>query len=252
MGQGDYSQARRESRHVRIWSWTWSWIWLGLFLFLAGCSDTPEPNGDGRLAVSVSIAPQAWLVEEIGGEHVDVSVLVKAGESPATFQPSDAEVSRVTRSKLYFRIGVPFENGPWFEALASSRGPRVVDARQGIELRSIEGHSHDDHDHGSESGDPHIWLSPPLLQIQARTIAVALTEQDPAHREEYAARLATLEERLAALDREDGRFSSSTRSGVISPTVTVCARSRSRSPAASPPTASSPSCKSTPGKKAPG
>ena len=43
----------------------------------------------------------------------------------------------------------------------------------------------DDHHHGGL--DPHIWLSPPLVMLQARSILTALQAVDPAHRLTYEA-----------------------------------------------------------------
>ena len=82
----------------------------------------------GTLPVVVSIPPLVWLVEATGGELVEVESLVGAGESPSTYQPTDAQISRALRARLFFRIGVPFERGAWLEALASlvdSTGGRI-------------------------------------------------------------------------------------------------------------------------------
>ena len=147
---------------------------------------TAAVGASDRIVVVVSIEPQRWLVEQIGGQGVVVTVLVEPGESPETYQPTDAQVTRLMRADLYLSIGVPFERGPWFEAMTSTGGVRLVDSRQGIDLLS---------------GDPHIWLSPRLLAIQARTVAGALSRLDPAHRTVYQTRSTTLEERLAELDQ---------------------------------------------------
>ena len=56
------------------------------------------------------------LVREIGGPHVDVVAMVKPGESHETYQPTDAQISRVMSGAAYFCIGMPFENGRAFAA----------------------------------------------------------------------------------------------------------------------------------------
>ncbi len=160
----------------------------------------PAPAGDGLLIATATLAPQAWLVEEIGGPWVEVTALVAPGESPATFQPTDAQVSRLLRSAVYFRTGVPCENAPWFEAIEAAGKIAFVDLRRGIELRTPDGRTPDGDHHGGE--DPHIWLSPRLLQVQARTVAEALAAADPNHRDEYRQNLARLEGQLDELDGE--------------------------------------------------
>ncbi len=204
---------------------------LALLLFscvwaLPGCGKSETPaRRDGKLAVAVSIIPQIQLVERIGGDLVDVVSVVQPGESPETFQPSDAAVTTVMQSAVFFRIGLPFERGAWFHALERS-GVKVVDTRAGIKLRPIEAHHHDDeaghddhahaghdhdhdhdHDHGAHQGhddglDPHIWVAPTLLMQQARTIAAALGELEPQHAATYQANLEKLLAELTALDAD--------------------------------------------------
>lgn len=172
----------------------------------AGCSGGEDRSQVGdRLRVAVSIQPQAWLVERVGGEYVEVITLLSPGDSPATYQPADAQISRVIQAKLYFRIGVPFESGQWYKAVQSTERLTIVDLREGIELHPL---SHDHPEvHGQEPGedeheglDPHIWLSPPLLKIQVRTVADALSRVDPEHGEIYEMNMSRLLEELDVVD----------------------------------------------------
>ena len=143
--------------------------------------------GSSSLDIVVSVEPQRWLVEQIGSSEVAVEVLVESGESPATYRPTDAQVTRLMRSDLYFRIGVPFERGLWFDAVSQMGRFVMVDLRQEIEL---------------SEDDPHIWLSPRLLAIQAQTVSRALSQADPDHAADFAANLEALEQRLAELDQQ--------------------------------------------------
>lgn len=155
---------------------------VAILLGVADLSAAEEP-----LAVVVSVAPQSWLVEQIGGGRVEVRVLLAPGESPGLYQPTDAQVTQLVRSAIYFRIGVPFEGGPWFNAIHAMGRPEVVDVRDGVDVHE---------------NDPHIWLSPGRLKIQARTVATALARVDPEHRGEYASGLQRVELELDRLDRE--------------------------------------------------
>lgn len=138
-----------------------------------------------RLEVVVSIEPQRWLVEQIGGDQVDVAVLVAPGESPTTYLPADAQMTRLMKAQIFFRIGVPFERGLWFDAIRSMGRLNLIDLREGIEL---------------VGDDPHIWLVPDLLVIQATTVAEALSQQDPNHRTLFEENLAQFEIRMEMLD----------------------------------------------------
>ena len=153
-----------------------------------------------RLRVTVSVLPQVWLVEAIAGDRVEVDVLLAPGESPETYQPTDAQVSSLMRSTLFIRLGVPFEEGRWFQALAHSDRLTIVDSSQGIERRAITGGEHRSAV-GRAGKDPHIWLSPKLTIVQARTVARALAEIDPEHRADYDRRLLAVIKELEHLDR---------------------------------------------------
>jgi zinc transport system substrate-binding protein len=184
-----------------------------------GCRGDSGGSSGGPLRVAVSIIPQEWLVREIGGPQVDVVAMVKPGESHETYQPTDAQISRVMSGAAYFCIGMPFENGRAFAAIRAQGKLRMVDLREGIAFREIEpagageeaskgrsegSGSQDGHEHGGK--DPHVWLSPRLLKIQARTVARTLGELDPAHRETYDRNLTALEARLDAADGEIHRL----------------------------------------------
>jgi len=192
----------------------------------AGSSD--ERGADGALKVAVSILPHRWLVKQLTPEGVtiDVVVVVPPGESAETYQPSDASVTTLLRSDVYFRAGVPIESSGWFRALASRDRPVIVDLRDGLTLRAMgdderhhHGHGHGDHedDHGADhegeddaghgdnhadGRDPHSWQAPAMLRRQAATMAGALAAADPVNADAYAERLAVVQQRLDAVDVE--------------------------------------------------
>jgi zinc transport system substrate-binding protein len=182
-----------------------------------------------KLPVFVSIVPQKYFVQQIGKELVDVQAMVQPGASPATYEPKPKQMADLSEAKIYFAIGVPFENA-WLKKIgAANPNLRVVHTDQGIEKRAMAAHHHhnDDHaaehheaDHDHEKGehhgeaahdkyhheqagrDPHIWLSPPLVKIQARTILAALQEVDPAHRSVYEANFKAFTAQIDQLDAE--------------------------------------------------
>ena len=183
--------------------------WTSAVVTTSGCVDDP-PSGHrtGKVTVAVSIIPQAWLVRQIGGDHVDVLTLVKPGTQPETHQPTDTDAGRTMAATAYFCIGVPFETGRWFEAIRSSGKVTIVDTRKGIGLRQMTRQSdepnhdfdhHDGHRHGGH--DPHIWLCPRLLKIQAQTITQTLVKLDPQHADTYQQNLHSVEQNLDQLDQ---------------------------------------------------
>ena len=153
-----------------------------------------------QLPVFVSIEPQAYFVERIGGARVSVDVLVHPGESPATYAPTPMQISKLAKAKIFFRIGVPFEDVLIKKIRSTMKHLHMIDTRKGIILRHMEGHHH--HHHGDGGGnDPHIWLNPALVKQQAKTMLSALVEQDPEGRAEYTANYELFINDLDALDK---------------------------------------------------
>ncbi|GBC61034.1 cation ABC transporter substrate-binding protein [Desulfonema ishimotonii] len=172
-------------------------LWVAMTILTLVSGSTPVFASD-PLSVFVSILPQKYFVEKIGGDRVDVSVMVRPGASPATYEPKPRQMADLSGAKLYFAIGVPFENA-WLDKIAAaSPAMRVIRTQDGVEKLAMKRHPHhadgdDAHDPHGEAGeqegirDPHIWLSPPLVMLQSRNILTALMAADPAHRADYEA-----------------------------------------------------------------
>lgn len=166
------------------------------------------------LEVFVSIPPQKWLSDRIGGEHLVTGVLVEKGQDPHTFEPRPKQIEALGRAKLYFTIGMEFEGQIVAKLRQSTVALQIVDTTAGLEKMAMAGHSHhhDDQAEGehveenNKAGhlelDPHVWLSPPHLKQMAVTMAKAVSEVDPGHRPQYEANLARLIEELDELDQQ--------------------------------------------------
>ncbi|MCW8906633.1 MAG: zinc ABC transporter substrate-binding protein [Sedimenticola sp.] len=157
------------------------------------------------LSVYVSILPQKYIVERVGGEHVRVTVLVGPGQSPETFEPRPRQMAGLGEAALFYRIGVPFEEA-WIDTIRSTN-PRMalLDARQGVTLREMEpagGHHHDfDHHHAAHQPDPHIWLDPANVRVMATHLRDQLVVLDPQHADQYRANHDRLAEELTVLEK---------------------------------------------------
>lgn len=186
------------------------------------------------LRVAVTIEPQAFFVERIGGPEVQVQVLVGQGQCAETYEPTPKQIARLAEARVFFTIGMPMEET--FVPRLRSNFPalEVVDARAGIPVRTFEsdraneadrvrrptdhehaGHAHADggpaehgHGGGGHAGhlhageDPHVWLSPRLAKVLAANVAEGLARVDPAHADDYRARALGLAADLDSLDAE--------------------------------------------------
>lgn len=174
-------------------------------LLLALLLSAAPLRADETMVVAVSIPPQAWLVETIGGDHVDVEVMLPAGATPETYEPKPKQMQRLGRAEIYFTIGAPFEKG-WMPRFRSANDRmQVVDTLERINRRPMVAHD-DDHAHGHEASkggvDPHVWLAPPLVRLQAQTVRDALIAADPDNASAYQAGFSAAAAEINAVDNE--------------------------------------------------
>ncbi len=171
-------------------------IIISIFLLFLICQNAYSEN---NVSVFVSILPQQYFVQQIGKDLVDIHVMVQPGASPHTYEPKPHQMVALAKARIYFAIGVPFEK-VWLKRITSSNPDlEIVHTDKNIQKIPMASHHHhhesENHHHHHESEhnhhhhdsllDPHIWLSPPLVKIQAQTILETLQEVDPVHSSVY-------------------------------------------------------------------
>jgi len=149
----------------------------------------------GPIKVTVSIPPHDWVLNRLmGGNKFAIQLLVPAGQSPHTFEPTPKDLVLMGQSKLFFRAGLPFEDR--LIPMLAEQFPdlTVIDLREGIELRSMEAYGGHAHEKGRK--DPHTWMAPRLMRIQAHTACAALVEANPSDSSFYRHNLAVVDSTL--------------------------------------------------------
>ncbi len=153
-----------------------------------------------KIPIFVSVLPQKYFVEKIGGDQVTVSIMVQPGASPTTYEPKPKQMIGLSSAKIYYAIGVPFEKA-WLNKF-SAINPDMRIIHTDIGVTKIKMSSHADGGLHREIPDPHIWTSPVLVKIQARNILDGLLDIDPSHKSEYTARYNAFLQELSALDAD--------------------------------------------------
>lgn len=199
--------------------------WTGLAAAcLAGCGKpAPLPDG-GRLGVATSIAPFGQFLERIGGGAVAVTVLVPSGQAAETFQVLPRQMEELSRARVYFLVGMPFEEVLAGKLRGMPGAPKIVDLREHVDLLHFDcgaedgphgppstsstesapstgghgGHDHG-HDHAHEGPDPHYWMDPLRAKQAAAVLEAALAEAFPEHAASFAANRAALDAELDAV-----------------------------------------------------
>ncbi|MCK9161520.1 MAG: zinc ABC transporter substrate-binding protein [Arcobacteraceae bacterium] len=160
----------------------------------------------------VSIVPQKSFVEAIGGDLVNVSVMVLPGSSPHSYEPKPSQMKELNSAEIYFAMGVEFEN-VWLNKFKNqNKNLKIIDTTKGIEkIDMIEHHHHDeehkdhhhDHDDEDEDGkDPHIWTSLENIKQIAKNIVDALIEADQVNQAKYQANYEVFIQKVISVDKE--------------------------------------------------
>lgn len=176
-------------RHIR------RLIPFGLFLLasvFAGCGnhDSSSQAVTDKLVVATGMAPVANLIHELGGDKVDVRVLLATGEDPEQFDPGTATMKALAQSRIFFTLGIlPFE-----ERIAANIGQGQTDVVSVTDsLIFIYG------THGNEP-DPHVWMSLRNQKSMAASVTRALIDADPGHRDYFMEKLSGFFNRVDSLD----------------------------------------------------
>jgi len=152
-----------------------------------------------NINVIVSILPQQTFVKTIGGDRVDVSLMVRPGDSPHTYEPKPSQMVAITKADLYFAIDVEFEH-VWLPKFTNSNtNLHIIDLSDGISKMHISS-AHEGHNHAHESDDPHIWTTPENVKIIAQNIYTALVKEDSNSTSYFKNNLDTF---LASIDHTD-------------------------------------------------
>lgn len=142
-------------------------IGILITLLLVVLNSCGSKQTEGRL-VSVSIEPQRYFAEQIGGDKFVINTVVPAGQNPEVYDPTPQQMVQVGKSEAYFRVGhLGFEEVWISKIIANNKDMQVFDLSEGMDLiENTEEHDHDhDHEHGEECThghygvDPHTWSS---------------------------------------------------------------------------------------------
>lgn len=167
---------------------------------------TPTTN---KLQVVATLYPLAFLSQEIGGEHVQITQLIPNNMEIHSWEPSASHISSAEKSDIILYNGAGLDH--WVEteilpALSNTKNRAVVDTTNGLPLLSGDSHKHDEEANNSEehhehaSYDPHTWVSLYMAKLQAEKIYTAFIQTDPDHESYYTERWLSLKERFEQLD----------------------------------------------------
>ncbi|MDB3866938.1 metal ABC transporter substrate-binding protein [Acidimicrobiia bacterium] len=184
---------------------------LSVILIACGTGTTDEATSD-KINVLVTTPMLGDFVNEIGGENINLTILMPAEVDPHTYDPSPQDASKIADADIVFYVGLKYEPSALIKLVENTSNEAAVLVEVGEEINPIEfseevhkghddhddedGHDdeegHDDHDdedghegHGHGSEDPHFWFDPLRVVIAAELMINQLIELDPSNSEAY-------------------------------------------------------------------
>ncbi len=184
--------------------------------------------GQDKLQVIVSIAPQKYFLERIGGDLVQTTVLLPAGASPHTFEPRPSQVRELGSADIYMTIGVEYEKALLHRIESLHSDLEIAPVDHGIEKIAMTKSCAHDHNHGHNHGqdrrhnhghnqdhkhhhhheheynglDPHVWLAPDTAMLIAENIFQSLAGARPDKENYFRDNYLEFIEELKSLDQE--------------------------------------------------
>ena len=163
------------------------------------------PASADKIKVVATIAPLADFSRQVGGNKVEVTLLLPPGASPHTYEPTPKVVREISQAGLFLKIGSGLEF--WADRMLQSAPANIVivDSSAGVDLIKGAWHNHG-HDHQKQdeqaNTDPHIWLDPLICSQIIMKIEAALSRIDPSNALYYKKNAAVYQEKLRELDKE--------------------------------------------------
>ncbi len=160
----------------------------GLLFSLAACGTPRAPEGE-RLRVVVSAFPEYDLAKSVGGGHAEVTLLLKPGMEPHSYEPTPQDILAIRGAQLFIYGGG--ESDVWVDRLleAGDLGDtKVLALMDHALLRKEETQEYMTVEEAEEAGDEydeHVWTSPKNMILLTEAVRDALTELDPANAEDY-------------------------------------------------------------------
>ncbi len=160
---------------------------------------TSATTGQGRLKVLATFFPVYDFTRNVGGDKIDLSLLVPETVDVHVFEPTPSVIQEVASANVLIFSGAGLE--PWIPQLVIAAGnPNlvVVDSSAGISLLPVPG----PFQKNNRTTDPHIWLDPVLAKIQVENILRGLAQADPADAQYFAANADAYEAKLDYLNSQ--------------------------------------------------
>lgn len=185
---------------------------LALFaITAAGCGSHANSNkpSDAKIKVIATIYPVYEFTKQVGGDKIDLSMLIPPGAEPHDWEPTAKEMAQIKAAKLFFYHGAGLEPVDKLTNKETLGDTKAVEISKGLVNTDKSHEAEDSHKHEADEGhkhkhesDAHLWLDPVYAQQEVSAIAEALASIDPANAEYYKNNAARYLGEIAQLDQD--------------------------------------------------
>lgn len=173
---------------------------------LTACKPREEKKSDGKLNIVTTIFPPYDFAKQVGGDNVNVSMLLKPGMESHTFDPTPQDIIRIQDADLFIYTGG--ESDEWVEDILNSddKKPKKVlammDCVEKVQEEIVSGMTAEEQESNTIEYDEHVWTSPKNASLIAKKIAQECKELDPGHQQEYEKNAVDYAKQLTILDND--------------------------------------------------
>lgn len=182
---------------------------LIIALLLTACGQgVKQPSSQGKLKIVATTTIVGDVVSQVGGDQIDLSVLLPVGTDPHGFDPSPQDIAKVAEAEIVFSNGAGLEE--FLDNLIESAGAedKVVHVSEGIDFIMFDDEGHGEHEeedqgseeHAHEGMDPHTWTDPNNVMVWVQNIEAELSKLDPENSETYQVNAKNYLDELKELD----------------------------------------------------
>lgn len=173
-------------------------ILLGVMAVVSACGDqkaSSKPAGN-KIKATATIGMITDIVKEVGGEHVEVTGIMKAGVDPHLYKASEGDIGKLDKAEIIFYNGLHLE-GKMVEILEKmgKKKPTVAVSKNIPESELLAG----DPQMGTQH-DPHIWFNVQHWMKAAETVRDELVKLDAPHADAYKKNAEEYVKKLKELD----------------------------------------------------
>ncbi len=186
---------------------------------LAACGSNTDSStsDDKKTEIYTSTFATAAIAREIGGNQVNVKMIVPPGADPHSYEPTSKQLTEIAKGDLFLLTGTTLEpyskkiqeslKGTDVRFIETSKDVTLLESDATLHAHEEEEHTEDEqaheeegHDHGKY--DPHVWLDPVNAKAMARSITVALSKEVPKDKATFEKNLKAFDQQADALDKE--------------------------------------------------